>query len=355
LNSASAVIWDKTAGATYYNNVAGIGRDDISLLNQKQSISANPNTNGQITIGLGSIEANNAANSATFNANQTWLVWGDNGVTTNIDAASTVFTSGGNSGVRMNRIWRMQNTGLSQAVAFSVPQSMVSTANPGGAYYLITADDEGLSANVSVHALSLSGTNLTTDFTPKAGATYFTIARLDIVTPVNLKGFQVTVNGCEAHVSWTGATETNFDRYELQTGTDGIHFNTIQRFDGRGSGSNYQTVVALTAPTVYLRLQLWNKDGSSKTSDYRVAKSNCLVGGSPVVYPNPATNKLNVTHLGTGQKTISLYNSNGKRVYTEVTAADHTTINVQGMGAGLYLATITSENGKTIKLKVIIK
>jgi hypothetical protein len=45
------VIWDKTANSGYNNDIAGIGRDDNSVLAQKQSISVN--NNESVTIGPG--------------------------------------------------------------------------------------------------------------------------------------------------------------------------------------------------------------------------------------------------------------------------------------------------------------
>lgn len=72
-------VWDKAANSTYHNNVAGIGRDDASALNQKQSKSVNAGF--QPTLGLGTIAASNAANSSTFAADKTFLMWGSDTAT----------------------------------------------------------------------------------------------------------------------------------------------------------------------------------------------------------------------------------------------------------------------------------
>jgi hypothetical protein len=68
-NSNGTIIWNVNAG--FNHNIAGIGRDDISDLNQKQSKSSNEfndidkNSNGTkvVTIGLGTIAATNDANN----------------------------------------------------------------------------------------------------------------------------------------------------------------------------------------------------------------------------------------------------------------------------------------------------
>src|SRR5690606_24030803 len=57
VDSVGTVFWAGTANATYHNDVAGIGRDDASALNQKQSRSVNDDT--LVTMGLGTIVADN--------------------------------------------------------------------------------------------------------------------------------------------------------------------------------------------------------------------------------------------------------------------------------------------------------
>ncbi|MBL4642086.1 MAG: choice-of-anchor L domain-containing protein, partial [Flavobacteriaceae bacterium] len=58
LSNGVTKVWDYTANSAYHNDVAGIGRDDTQVLNQKQSKSVN--SDAIITLGLGSIAANNA-------------------------------------------------------------------------------------------------------------------------------------------------------------------------------------------------------------------------------------------------------------------------------------------------------
>ena len=55
LASDATTLWDATANSTYHNDVAGIGRDDASGLNQKQSDS------DIISLALGSLAADNAS------------------------------------------------------------------------------------------------------------------------------------------------------------------------------------------------------------------------------------------------------------------------------------------------------
>jgi len=66
LNSKGEIIWDAEVNAFYSNNIAGIGRDDLSGLNQK--ISENTETPGVLKIGINGNLKNNS-----------FLIWGDNG------------------------------------------------------------------------------------------------------------------------------------------------------------------------------------------------------------------------------------------------------------------------------------
>jgi large repetitive protein len=82
LSGAGVKVWDKTANATFHNNVFGIGRDDCEQLNQKQSQST---TSGIVTIGIdNTIAATNAANTGAFAKNKAYLMIGDNNIATGL-------------------------------------------------------------------------------------------------------------------------------------------------------------------------------------------------------------------------------------------------------------------------------
>jgi len=110
LASNGAVIWNATANSSYSNNIAGIGQDNAGMLNQKQSRSVNTTGKGNmLTIGLGTIAATNAANSNSFSANRSFLVWGDNGG--NVTGGDNTTDLPGGYLSRVNRLWKAQVTG----------------------------------------------------------------------------------------------------------------------------------------------------------------------------------------------------------------------------------------------------
>lgn len=191
--SAGTVVWNATANAAYQNNVAGIGNDFKSALHQKQSRSQiTNNSNNQVTIALGSIAATNDANTNALTDGQ-FLLWGDNGTTTAMTNSSSTFTTisyggGTNNGRRMNRIWKVQNTGVSADVQIrflkaSIGTTTLPTADACGDYVILFASDAAFTSNLTAKTLTLSEDGLIYDVTSSfpSGASYFTYAK---VTPV---------------------------------------------------------------------------------------------------------------------------------------------------------------------------
>lgn len=127
--------WDAAANAGYYNNVTGIGRDDNSALNQKQSESVN--LQSIVTVGHGDIAADNATNSNNFAANNSFLMFGDdNGSATTWTTPSQPSLSNYN---RLTRTWKAQKTGTVGAleISFDVNNPNANIPDPIYNYYLL--------------------------------------------------------------------------------------------------------------------------------------------------------------------------------------------------------------------------
>ena len=147
-------MWDATANSSYSFDIAGIGRDNSSDLNQKQSKSVNANS--ILTIGLNAIEATNETNTATFASDKNFMVWGNNGGTENWTA-----TDAPSNYEILSRQWHMQETGIVGDVKmqFDVADSDfdVPSLSTGTAYYLIyDSDDDGNLSNETPIALTNS-------------------------------------------------------------------------------------------------------------------------------------------------------------------------------------------------------
>ncbi|WP_299278068.1 choice-of-anchor D domain-containing protein [uncultured Psychroserpens sp.] len=159
VNSDGSVIWDQSANAGFNYDIAGIGRDDISELNQKQSRSVNDAADGTgriegvLTMGLTEIYDTNrdniVSNATTFDDKE-YLVWGNNGADLNLAASMiTVNMSAGISPAlttdvsftAMQRVWKVVETGGDiPTVKVRLPQDAIRNITPPGSYYMFISN-----------------------------------------------------------------------------------------------------------------------------------------------------------------------------------------------------------------------
>ncbi|MCT4629080.1 choice-of-anchor D domain-containing protein [Winogradskyella sp.] len=159
VDSDGTVIWDQSANSGYNYDIGGIGRDDDSDLNQKQSRSVNNasdgtgRTEGILTIGLSDIyntnNINKSTNPTTFNDKE-FLMWGNNGA--NLDLAASVISVNMSSGIApslntdvtftgMQRIWKVvENGGDIPTVKVRIPQNAIRNIAPPGNYYMFISN-----------------------------------------------------------------------------------------------------------------------------------------------------------------------------------------------------------------------
>lgn len=183
VNSDGTVIWDQSANVGYNHDIAGIGRDDSSELNQKQSSSINDATDidgpieGILTIGLNDIyntNSDNVASNPNTLDNKEYLVWGNNGIDLNLAATSiSVDMSNGITGlstpvsfIAMQRVWKVVETGgniLSCKV--SIPQSAIRNITPPGSFLMFISNTGVFDPTADYRVLTPDGSgNLETNY-----------------------------------------------------------------------------------------------------------------------------------------------------------------------------------------------
>ncbi|WP_159085968.1 LamG-like jellyroll fold domain-containing protein [Flavobacterium faecale] len=148
LNSAGGVIWDVAVNAGFNYNIAGIGKDTASDLDQKQSKSSNDVN--VVTIGLGVVETTNSLNINDFSSDRNFLIWGsDNGTFTAGTTNNVYLRSGLNSSItRINKNWKIVEQGGDVSNVFvSVPATAFSTMTKTATeeYVLIVSDNANFS------------------------------------------------------------------------------------------------------------------------------------------------------------------------------------------------------------------
>jgi large repetitive protein len=157
LSNNGGIIWDKTANATYHNNVTAIGRDDIQGLNQKQSKSVN--ASALVTVGNNNtIAATNIANLNSFGANESYLILGDNN-----GVATWQTTETPTARQTLAREWKISELGTVGSVKIQIPDnsSVLASKLPveTTTVYLLTDADGDFSSGATETAMTLNGTN----------------------------------------------------------------------------------------------------------------------------------------------------------------------------------------------------
>ena len=202
VDSDNTIIWDQSDNAGYNYNVAGIGRDDASNLEQKQSKTVN--TTDDIAVGIKDIATTNEGNTTNYFDDNTFLMWGhNNGLTTVGTDITKDFSSGTSvtssvSATPIQRIWKMVVTDSVPTIKLSIPESMVAATNPGGEdYIMIISDDASFTTNVTSATMEDVGTELEVDFYIE-GTKYITFGS---APEVNLGSRAATFDRTDKYIS----------------------------------------------------------------------------------------------------------------------------------------------------------
>ncbi len=179
--SDGTIIYDKSLNSGYNINIAGIGRDDNSGLDKRQSMSVN--NNELLTIGNLVIASENSTNPNPISGNKQFLTWGNNGqpaTLTNTNVPEGFVN-------RLEKVWKAQSTNFSQLTTFGFEQSLLPVGTSSTSLQLLIDDDGDFSnatLSYSVTAINggrieFSGQNF--DSNTKM---YFTLGTCSSYTPV---------------------------------------------------------------------------------------------------------------------------------------------------------------------------
>ncbi|WP_296313785.1 LamG-like jellyroll fold domain-containing protein [Winogradskyella sp. UBA3174] len=219
VNSDGTLIWDQVANTGFNYDIAGIGRDDVSELNQKQSSSVNNATDvegpieGVITIGLTDIYDTNKENkdfNATTLNNKEYLVWGNNNADLTLDPTEHIVNM--SSGIMapslplvtdvsfqsIERIWKFIETGGDvPTVKLSIPLSAVRSITPPGNYYMFISNTGIFNPTATYRVMTDDGNgNLETeyDFTGTEYITFGYAERVEVERSIYFDGAVDFVN-----------------------------------------------------------------------------------------------------------------------------------------------------------------
>lgn len=275
-DSGGTALWDKTINIGYTYNVSGIGRDDCSGLNQKESKSVEPNA--VVKIGLGDIYGTNNANPNNFNDDLDFLMWGSNSEDLTARVTPLSVNLGPSTVTTITditkRIWKVTERATVDidTVKIQVPTDKLTNLPPlagNDAYVMIIADDDAFTTNLETVFLETNGTNQEAFF-DFDGTRYFAFGvaheviekrhmTFDGLDDYILVGDKVDVSGGFTMTSWvrtTGANLTSDGKTIVakHNGTRGYRFrllnsNHVQFFIDNGGGTTDNITSTTTIPT----------------------------------------------------------------------------------------------------------
>ncbi|GGF25075.1 DUF6923 family protein [Echinicola rosea] len=251
-SSADQIVWDATANATYHHNIVGLGRDDASVLLQKQSKSEGEEQ--QLIIGAGSsLFDTNADNTNTLTDGQ-FLMVGDNGLEQNLKTP-LVYTAGTNGATnfRFESIWKAQNTNAVGTVIIAWPKRIENL-------YLVQSTDETVD-NTDTYTpmtdeVTVNGVVYNTATVTLADGEFFTFAGYAFAPGGVIDDLRVWLradNGFSTD-TWTDYsihandyTQTNASRQPF-VAADQYNFNPVIDFGGDASADGRFMVVPSGQP-----------------------------------------------------------------------------------------------------------
>lgn len=370
----------------YHNDVAGIGRDDMAGLWQKQSKSIN--SDAILTIGLDNdaaldgLEDTNSANNGRFGSNKAFLVWGNNNKSFNPEATDPAYTqipAGVNS--RLNRQWYIQKIGTPGTVTVQFDVSGLPGLSGDGTNVeadiklLISDEDNFTSPTATItivdQALINDGdglVNFRVDFT---SGSYFTLASSEeAALAVTLTDFTARVEDYKVIIEWVTSSEDDHSHFRIEKSATGSQFETLALINAQhenGSLKKYQHLdySPYTGSNYY---RLVDVDINGKETISKIIRANYQPNPESAEvlppYPNPVRRGeiiyVPITDRSINrQATLILRSSTGSElIHKTVTKSNKNTpltINTGNLPSGLFILELILDSGVIGYSKIVIR
>ena len=170
--------------------------------------------------------------------------------------------------------------------------------------------------------------------------------------PVEWLSFQAINNNDLAELNWSTGSEKNNDYFTVEKSIDGKQWTSLGEVEAAGntnSISNYSwTDKNPSIGKSYYRIKQTDFDGRT---DYSSIESFDLEGAQIELYPNPATNVINIKSESQIDKTnILILNSFGQDVSNRLNSNNSNQFDVSSLPAGFYSVFINGNSTKFQKL-----
>ncbi|MBY0424149.1 MAG: hypothetical protein K2Q22_00810, partial [Cytophagales bacterium] len=348
-----------TGSNIYQNNIAGIGRDDLSGLNQKQSKSSNLPVNSIVTMALGTIASSNLANTNTFSANKTFEIWGDNGgpvLENSVDLPSGILQ-------KSQRIWRLQETGTVGTVRVRFDLSATAYAGLGADYsnLRMLVDGDGLFATGAtvVTPVNFDNTNHVMEFDFNfSNGQFFTFGTPSKPLSINELNLEVEREGKITKLIWTATKTERIAFYEVEKMGASGEWERIQMVQPNKQGNNKVEGQYLDFSKekhrMCYRIKAVRRDSSAFHSGIRcvdVPSAQEYVRISPI----PVEDWFDIENQFGEPIRFDVWGNQGNKVIEgELDAGESRRVNTATISSGIYLIKWQSESGFGFSQKVVV-
>jgi parallel beta-helix repeat protein len=293
--------------------------------------------------GGGAIDNDGSALSVTNT-----LFWGN----TATDANKDIWMGNGTKNIT-HSFTQLTWTGTGNIIGSSSPFADIT--NPAGADGIFYTADDGLvlkTGSTCINAGIPDTTGLSLGNTDILGNPRIVGAAIDLGAyeysslslPVQLISFSGTLYNGVANLQWQTDIESNFHYFDVEKSTDGSLFKSLGKVMAKGNFSHYTFSTPQQEPGAYYRLKMVDIDGRSVNS--RIIRLSQRTGNDISVYPNPATNYINLKVPTTGS--MGLYAADGKLIKTLYLQAGVNSVDLSNLPGGLYYGLM---NGVQVKFQ----
>lgn len=368
-SSNSTIVW--TGTAAYQNNIIGIGRDDVSTLNQKQS----HYYSDEFRMYKGTLSSTNLANASTFALDRSFVLSGDNNGAFCLTAAAVAEMPSGLTNCalvsRLEREWRVTRTNMAENLNVDIKLAACGApASVNTAHLRLLVDDDGNFANggtqcyyngdgtgvvLSYANPYITVSNISTTHIANNVTKFITIASIDAATPLPVEAinYKATLNDEKTvDLTWQTAAERDNDFFTLYKSTDAIQWTYLATVDGAG---NSNVLLDYSSEDLYPALgvnyyKLTQTDYNGQINEVGIRSVLLESNTDYSIYPNPAKDEFTILSNSKVNFSTKLYNQLGELVIDK-TVSDK--ISVHDLANGLYYVQIEDLNGlHTIKLVI---
>lgn len=229
-----------------------------------------------------------------------------------------------------------------------VGQTFLIVANDGTD--AITGTFNGLAEGATITNFLGSAHNATISYLGIGGGGNDVLLTVTAVLPVELAGFNVSVDRTAAILTWVTASEHNNRGFDVERSSDGRHWNPIGFVPGHGTtleAQSYRFTDERPLPgTNYYRLRQMDFDGQEAYSGVVSIHLPKLAENVVQAFPNPVGNgELTLYFLHDLQESsamLRLYSPTGQLVREQPASGREAKLDLTDLPAGVYMVELMS-------------